>query len=235
MMNSGSGLWLFSDGSSVTSMHNLQTYASWGCSDSMLIEGIERQDIRGENRQLLVDELAKRHLLSGRFKDFCLLLERESTVAQSAASSLSRRLAANLRDIDALVDFGEFLYKSDINIGHVDTLGRYIWRGDPGSDLPGCIPCKGLRARVSSYVPPIWYFLTAVELSQDSKVKSEAEAKALHYIVRGGRSRYKWQFRTWWNYRGNDQPALNSVWAFQRLHKLYKNSPWAATTPYWYK
>jgi hypothetical protein len=80
----------------------------------------------------------------------------------------------------------------------------------------------------------MWFFFRVVEIARSSGEKSEAEAKALHYIVIGGRSG-PWLSRSAWKYDGDSTTLAESKAAFARLHSEYRESPWAAATPYWYR
>jgi hypothetical protein len=235
-LNTGDGLWLFSEESPVSKEWNLRAFALSGLSDRELEAGIDRSDIPGHNRQILADELARRYVLSGRFKELSRLLDSVQVDILMPVKVAIAALAANPRDVRALVDVGELLNAKSIGPkSYFDGLGTVRWVCPPFFDLPQCEPCRSVDERVANYTPPMWFFLSAVKIARSSGEKSEAEAKALHYIVIGGRSG-PWMDRCTWNWsKYTDSSFATSKRAFARLHHIYKDSPWAAATPYYYR
>ncbi len=234
-LNSGDGLWLYTDRSPIVSERNLSAFATAGLSDGDLETGVERSDISGNRRHILVSELARRYALSWRFKALEKLLEGSEVWPLSSAKTIIATLASNPRDVQALVDMGELLGKYQVNpFGFIGSDNMFHGIYDPSSDLPKCEPCRTFRDRVASYTPPMTLFVSAAEISRRSRIRSDAEAKALHYIVLGGRSGPRSTQFAWKQY-ADDETIARSKAAFKRLHKLYKDSPWAAKTPYYFK
>jgi hypothetical protein len=237
-INHGDGLWLFSNRSPIIDLGHLRMFAMAGLQDSELVAGLARSDIKGAKRQIIADELARRYILTGRFVEFTRLFDSIPVTIFMPVESLVTKLAANPHDMQALVNVGEFLY--DKYITPFCLFRGYpgdTWVVNPAFEMKlRCGPCAKFHERVADYAPPIWFFISAVEIAQKSGRRSELEAKALHYIVRAGRSGYSWKDRCTWNYqRYNQIPIASSQSAFRRLHRLYKDSPWAKATPYWYK
>ncbi len=235
-LNSGDGLWLYSDESPITSAKNLRAFALFGLSDSELETARNKSEITGDKRRILLYELARRYILTSRFSELTELLDKEPLPFFSPAKTIAANLAVDPRNIEALVDIGEFLYKNYITPASyfVDSSWS-LWPLNPYFNLPKCEPCKDFGARTESYTPPISFFLSAVDISKLSKKKSEAEAKALHYIVLGGGWGSRVARCTWKRILHDGSVLARSKDAFVRLHKLYKSSPWAAATPYYYR
>ncbi len=235
--NSGDGLWLYSNRTPFTNERLLSSLALLGLSDSELVAGIKRNDITGGKRQILVQELAMRYCLSGHVQDLTSIIDAEEVGVLESIRPMAARLASDPRDVEAVVAFGEFMYEKGLNPRiFINRFGGNAYGGSPADDLPQCQPCKTFGDRIATYQPPIRYFRWAVEVSKQKKKRSEFEAKALHYVVRGGRSGYKWMVLSCWRYHDNKgEYAGESRNAFIRLHRLYPDSPWATKTPYWYK
>ncbi len=235
-LNRGDGLWLFTDKSPIESERNLRLFALYGLTDKELEFGIDMSEIDGKKQRFLADELARRYILSGRFKELARLFAKDLVFVFFPIKLAAESLAANPRNVEALADVGEFLYEKDINPRVLlGNFGNSHWTGDPREDLPRCKPCQDFGERTKSYTPPISFFQSVVEISKSTNMKSEAEAKALHYIVLGGKHG-KSERRCTWKYTYDDDTVLaRSKKAFERLHKLYPDSPWTKATPYYYK
>ena len=225
LLNGTDGFELFRYSSPVHDNSHLRVFATFGIADEELEAGLAGSDIPGDTRQMLNHELARRYVLSGRFKELVNLLGRERVVPFTGATAIFARLATDPHDITALVDLGEFLYENYITPGFGNALADL---------MPRCVPCAEFDTRTDSYTPPLTLFSTAVELARESHQRSEAEAKALHYIVLSERPG-RWRQQCTWSSRpvvGANQ--MTGKQAFERLHKLYENSPWAVNTPYYY-
>jgi hypothetical protein len=237
-LSSRDGLWFFADSTPRMKQENLVAIATVGLSDSELVQALALTGVKTVGRQVLAAELARRLSLSERFTNLSELLDKVPVSLFLPVKSTISVLAKDPNDIPALVDMGEFLYGNFITPGYgFSGYSEEWWVEPPIRALePLCEPCKDFHRRASGYTPPLWFFLRAVELSQAGGKQTEAEAKALHYIVRAGRRNYSWSDRcTWGVTRFNENPMANSRNAFIRLHRLYKDSPWTAKTPYWYK
>ena len=234
--NSNNGLWLYSNQSPITDEHHLVKFAIFGLSDSELVIGTALNDHVGEKRSALVDELAKRFLLSGQYASLHELLLENPNSAYSSIDYLIQALVKNPKDLVALVDLGAFMYGSAVNPWkYSDNSDISPWHAD-GSEVlvHRCKPCSELTK--AHLHPPEVVFKKAVELARKSGRRSESEAKALHFLVVGSRSRSWDHIRLKWTYNSRSDSTLQfNKAAFQRLHRLYKDSPWAKATPYYYK
>jgi hypothetical protein len=68
--------------------------------------------ITGKKREFLIDELARRYVLSKRFKKLAsLLIKEQGTGVFTPITSASKILAKNANDEQALADIGEFIYQ----------------------------------------------------------------------------------------------------------------------------
>ncbi len=236
VLNRGDGLWLFTDKSPITKINYLRTFALYGLTDEELESGIATSEISGEKQRILADELARRYILSGRFKELVRLLDEKLALIFSQIKPVAESLAVNPRNVEALADMGEFLLEKNINPRSLlERLNNEDWTGDPWADLRRCNPCHDFGERIKDYTPPISFFMSVVEISKSLNKKSEAEAKALHYIVQGGRQGDRAYRCTWKNPYNDDTVLTRSKNAFERLHKLYPDSPWTKATPYYYK
>jgi hypothetical protein len=235
-LNNGDGLWLYTDGSSIVSEKNLRAVATFGLSDRELEIGVIGNVNSDFRRKILVEELARRYILSGRFAELTGLLNKEQLPVFAPAGLIIADLVSNPRNVAALVDLGEFLYNSYIT-PRASFAGyrAQLWIGYALADLaPHCIPCREFDKRTALYTSPMALFQRAVQLSRESHQRSESEAKALHYIVLAARLGH-WRDQCTWNTSpGVDTYEERSKKAFLRLHRLYKNSPWTTATPYYY-
>jgi hypothetical protein len=236
-LNSNDRLSLFNDTSSINSVKNLQVFALFGLSDRELADGLTMPKITKDRRQVLVRELARRYILSRRFKELAQLLDTEKVSIFSPMITHIKKLAENPEDINALVAMGEFLYEQYLTpYAFFSDTNFSQWASYPFTDLElKCEPCQNWDERTATYTAPIWFFQSAVKSAMRSKKKSELEAKALHYIVMGGKVGYHESRCTWDNTGIIDSTFLTDQEAFTRLHKLYKNSEWAKKTPYYYQ
>ena len=234
-LNSGDGLWLFGEQSLISTEKNLRSFAQFGLTDGELEKGIGLTEITNEKHKFLVDELARRYLLSKRFDKLTLLLAKESgTGIFTPVKSASAVLVKNADNAQALADIGEFIYQHYITPDSTFENYAQKWEhSDPSIELlANCKSCLDFQVRSKDYVPPITFFRAAVALVQHSGRKNEAEAKALHYITRCNRG-MEFKDRCTW---GKEEIADGSSQdAFNLLHKRYKNSPWAVKTPYYYE
>ena len=236
-LNSGDGLWLYTNQSPLKTEKNLRSFAQFGLRDDELEKGLGMKEITGDKRKFLIDELARRYVLTKQFKKLTVLLAKEiGTGIFDPLKPLSKKLAENINNAQALADIGEFLYQHYITPSA--TYGGYEsnrWSANALTDLlKHCKPCQKFKDRTQNYVPPIQYFRSAAEIIQRSGVKSQAEAKALHYIVKCGRQGGEFEERCTWHTTGDKTAGDYSRAAFMRLHKTYKESPWKLKTPYYY-
>lgn len=245
-INNRDGLWLYKKNSPLKSEKVLRGFAKFGLTDVELENGIKNKEIEGDKRKFLIDELALRHLLSKRFKELSSLLENEQgTGIFTSLKSAMAILAKKPNDAQALVDTGEFIYKNYINPNKIlFNFQNPTFRSSDGfaelfyyiSDdlLNKCKLCISSKDNLKKYTPPIALFNSVIETAKKSGKKSEAEAKALHYTTLCMKKHP--QYRCIWgeNLDKNPQQYLSSKEAFTRLHEVYKDSSWAAKTPYFY-
>ena len=242
-LNEGDGLWLFTDKSPLKIEKNLRKFAQFGLSDSELEKGINNNKIAGIKHQILVDEISRRYILTKRYAELSSLLAKHQGSGRFMPILPSvTSLANNPHEIKALVDVGEFLYQNyitpDIFFDDYDPYSTY--QSPENQLIKHCLPCREFANRTKNYVPPISFFFSALEIAKSSGERSEAEAKALHYIVSCARSGDYIERCTWaWKDFEEEKETLKSVQAlsktaFIRLHRIYKDSPWAAKTPYHY-
>jgi len=234
------GIWLYSKASPLKTEKVLRSVAQFALTDDELQKSIDAKDVTDDKRQFLIDELMRRYVLSRRFKEADSLLTTQQ--AQSFFTSLKpaiATLAKKPNDAQALADVGEFLYKRYITPASTfDGYNANHWNyGDALSELlPRCEPCQNFKERSKNYFSPISFFRSTIDSVRQAGRKSEAEAKALHYIVRCERQSSEFEVRCKWQMTWDKQPSDDdaSKTAFMRLHKLYKNSPWTTATPYYY-
>jgi tetratricopeptide (TPR) repeat protein len=208
-LDSGDALWLYKKESPLKSEKVLRSIAQFALTDSELEGAVSDEQIADEKRKFLMDELAKRYILTERFRSASDLFNKDYSGSFLPLKSSVDVLVLSPNDPKALADIGEFLYQNY-------TESELYGLGLPDlSPPPRCKPCSNFDERTANYKPPMAFFQSAVKNSIKSGKKSEGEAKALSYIARYG--------------RGN-----SSKTAFVRLHKLYKNSYWAKKTPYHY-
>jgi hypothetical protein len=236
-LNSGYGLWLYTNQSPLKTEKILRSLAQFGLTDNELEKGMSSNEIKGDKRKFLVDELARRYVLSKRFKELsALLMKEQGTGIFAPLKSISALLAKNANNEQALVDVGEFIYQHYITpTATFEGYDSNRWAGDALTDLSlRCKPCQAFKERSESYAPPITFFRSVTENAKRSGAKSEAEAKALHYITRCMRQGGEFEDRCNWQKTWDTPSDSSSKAAFMRLHKLYKDSSWAAKTPYFY-
>jgi|GEM_PF-2891965 len=234
-MNAGRTLWLFGPESPLMNRKHLQSYAKVALSDEGLEAAIASEALTPDRRNILATELARRYLLSHRFIDLTQMLEEFDIPLLSNLKPHFKTLSVDAKNVEGLVEVGSFIYENEITPWNFfDGKGGTSLSMIPSEDLPKCVPCADYGNRTVPYSPPYVLFLKAAEIAKKSGIKSEAEAKALHYLVKAGRSG-EWEWRATWyrkEYRGQQKTVGKS--AFQRLHRLYGDSKWAEETPYHY-
>lgn len=234
-LNSGNGLWPYTNISPIQNEDHLAKFAYWGLTDSQLVVGIQRTDIMGDKRDVLVNELAKRYLIHGQYALLKKLLTVYPDCAYAGLKNLIQALLKNPRGIVAMADLGEYMYNFAVTPWKHSEDVHMCW----GSDGREVFDQRYTRHETPSQLkllPPEVLFKTVVELSKKSGRKSDAEAKALHYLVTGSHSRLFAHMRLKWTYRSESDSTLSfNKAAFQRLHRLYKDSKWAKATPYYYQ
>jgi len=236
-LNSGNGLWLYTNQSPLKTEKILRSLAQFGLTDSELEKSMNSKEINGDKRQFLVDELARRYVLSKSFKKLSsLLIKEQGSGIFVPLKSLSAVLAKNASNEQALVDVGEFIYQHYIT--PTATFEGYFsnrFYGNVLLDLSmRCKPCEEFKKRSKNYAPPITLFRSVAESARLSGNKSEAEAKALHYITRCMKKGGEFEDRCNWQTSWGKPSDGTSKAAFIRLHKSYKNSTWTKKTPYYY-
>ncbi|MFZ1684557.1 MAG: hypothetical protein WAU88_10565 [Candidatus Zixiibacteriota bacterium] len=237
MLNRGQGLWLFKERSPIVSQKNLRAFATLGLTDRELEKGIVDSSILGDKRDVLVEELARRYILTGRFEKLHRLQEKEQLTELLPARASVAILATQPQNVEAMADLAEFLFSAFVTPSSsledyriIYSVG-YAFRGL----LPNCVPCGKFEERTSAYTTPLSLFQKAATIARRSNQRSESEAKALHYIVMAGKPGH-WMGQCTWNRKiGTDSTEIQGKRAFQRLHRLYKDSPWTAATPYYYR
>ncbi len=236
MFNNDDGLWLFTDNSPIKNYSNLRIFALYGLTDKELKLGITKTEISKKKRKMLADELAQRYLLSGRYEKLNYLIDNNLSSIFLPIKAISERLVTNPKDIKALADMGEYLFKNKIR-PHKSFGVKYFnrWTGSPDADLPNCKPCQNYYERTELNTPPAYLFLNIIDIAKKQKIKSEAEAKALHYIVVGGRNQFTKGECFWSRSFEKNENSISNKDAFIRLHKRYPKSPWTKATPYFYE
>lgn len=233
-IDDGDGLWIYTKESPLKSEKILRSIAQFAFTDSELEGAVGNKKISGDKRKFLMDELAKRYVLTQRFKAMSDLLNKQYGGLFVPLKSSVTALAANTENTKALADVGEFLYQNYVTPSSTVEGYASYWSGDALTDLsPRCKPCSNFKERTANYKPPIAFFQSAVKNSMKSGEKSESEAKALHYIVRCGRGG-EFRNRCVWSSGWGEPADDSSKNAFMRLHKLYKKSAWTQKTPYYY-
>lgn len=236
-LNQKNVIWLYSDQSPLVIKKVLAAVAQYGLSDDEIEKGLDDPHIMGDKRGYLIDELARRYLLSKRFKKLSKLLSQDQeSVVFSSIKPAVKVLAQNSGNDQALADIGEFLYQNSItptlNLGGIDTE---LWDENALDELlVNCEQCKAFEERRKLYEPPINFFRAVVDNAKKSGKKSEAEAKSLHYLTRCGRQGGEYQYLCQWTVTWGNSSDSTSKDAFMRLHKLYKKSRWTQKTPYYY-
>lgn len=230
----GNGLSLFAP-SHVISEKVLRSVAQFGMADAVLREGIDSAVVDNGKKMWLVDELARRYALGQKYEALAVLLKAYPGSVFDPVAVPAAVLAKNPHNASALVDMGEFLYQHYITPRSTfEGYDHNHWEGDAFSELkPYCPPC-GTVEREKDMVAPIAFFSAAADVVRASGKKDEAEAKALHYLVKCERHGGEFEDRCAWHTTWDQNKDGQGKAYFLRLHKLYPSSAWARKTPYYY-
>lgn len=236
-LNHADGLSLFEDESPVDDLRCLRAVATFGLSDKELEAGLGITSASEPGRAILLEELARRYILSERYAQMSDLLVTNDLPQFKPARRTVEALVRDSRDVDALVELGEFLYENYITPGRPLTgYSSARWTSGALPELePTCVPCAEFSTRSANYTSPLSLFAKAVAIARELNIQDEAEAKALHYIVLSER-RGHWQDQCTWNAPlPNGIEAMSGKEAYRLLHDHHPNSPWTTATPYYYR
>ncbi len=216
----------------------IRSFVTFGFETAELKQALAGSRLSGTFRSMFVQELSRRLILLGRYKEFLILGEKESLGPLEGAKKFVQAVVNSPGEPAPWADLGEYQFQISLE-GRNPEIGEFLspW-GASGEEalLPRCTVCSFPKHRSDSLIRPLTLFNKAISLSRKKGIRSEAEAKSLHYIVMGGRSESFAHERLDWSYVDRSDSAFaRSKAAFQRLHRLYKDSKWAKATPYYYQ
>jgi hypothetical protein len=228
--------WLFTKGAPSFSNASQAFIAAFGFANDEIETALKNVDIVNSKRQFLVRELAHRYLLSSRYQDCLHLLAAEHLIEFDSVLQIVKPLVKMPKNVEALANLGEYLFAHRIGpltVWNIDGISYEIGYGLVETTRR-CGSCFAINSNRDNYLAPIDLFRSVVNISRQTGKRSEAEAKALHYIVfarKPGR-----EYSVSWQDRYENRIAHDECKAaFQRLHRLYKDSKWAKATPYYYQ
>ncbi len=200
------------------------------------LEKLLTKKLPKSSRAIVEQELFKRYLLAGHFKDMSnLYTKAKSPRIYIGIKEAVDELAKNPNDADSRLKVGIFMYSHFITFDSMAAVGRkeWIYDGVPGLEelKPYCVTCNAVNLDVvpNHYLAPYDHFLVAEREYSKLDTQSDNEAKALYYMTKCFRygeyqSRCQWQ---------KDYKNESQKW-FSRIHKLYPDSEWAKMTKYYY-
>jgi tetratricopeptide (TPR) repeat protein len=200
------------------------------------LETLLTKKLSKTSRAIVEQELFKRYLLAGQFKDMSKLYTKaKSPQIYIGIKEAVDQLAKNPNDADSRLKVGIFMYSNFITFNSMAAVGRndWIYDGVPGlAELkPYCVVCNAVNLDIvpNNYLAPYDHFLVAEREYSKFGTQTDNEAKTLFYMTKCFRygeyqSRCQWQ---------KDYKNESQKW-FNRVHKLYPESDWAKMTKYYY-
>lgn len=222
-------LQVFAPQARIQSVDLLRDMAQYGLSDDQLKAGLASPTLSPDNHLILLEELLRRQLMAQDFTGLGQTIKGEKNLGVFKGLD---QLLKNRTTPAGQMALGKFIYYAFLTPDWAihDHSG---WERQGLEELqqacPGCVTQKPESLKA---VPAYAYFIEAQATAAAAK-QSETEAEALHYLVKcfRGSGYSEFSARCRWS---NNKDVNNSKLWFERLHKLYPQSPWAAKTPYHY-
>jgi hypothetical protein len=202
----------------------------FGFTEADLEQSLLMTDIAPEKQTLLGQHLLRRYILTKQFAKADALLAAYSALKSSHPIDAIHNLSKNAKDPKSLLKLAQWIEdNTDNNNAEKIIYKNYLTDMDLALIKTFCVSCESYPKRYALYYPPIHFYTEAAQILKDTGQKSETEAALLSHIAKCGATHYVMACS--WD---KDSPKDQSKLAFQRLHKLYKDSEWAKKTPYYY-
>lgn len=190
------------------------------------------QELPRASHRILAEELAQRYLLSRDYANLVSLLEQYPEIkTYNGIRPDIRALIKNKNNASALLRIGAFIFHHYVFAGAPDMQNSYFGPEERLNELFTAESSlkKIFVERTKNYVPPVWYYKKALQLTQAFSLSGSIEARALSYLAKCPRYLEERQRCTW-----GEKIDYNPKSYFDLLHNKYKDSKWAKKTPYWY-